>query len=646
MTSTNLAKDLKNLSEKDRKQIEQAQEMLGPDPTKMGLVKNYFWGNFRESVAFPYPECSAEETARCDQLLAALDQYLKTEHPAIEIDQKQEIPTWVVKRLFDLGVLGMTIPKNYGGGGFGITSYNRSLELIGRYCGSTAVMVSAHQSIGCKALMLFGNEKQKSTFLPRMAKDSLSAFCLSEPNVGCDAGGQETHCEISADGTHYILNGEKKWATSAALSGFFTVMAKQRVKDPKTGKEKDAVTALICTPDMEGVEIFSRNRSKCGIRGTWQARIRFTNVKVPKDNLLFKEGGGLKVALSCLNYGRCTLSAGMLGGAAFAYEQACKWAKYRHQFDRPLAEFDLIQEKIARMGARLYAMDAILYMTTGFLDRHDEDIMLETAMCKVFCSEMGFRVVDDAMQIMGGESYISENGIERIWRDSRINIIVEGANEVMHSFVFAYGSKQLGEWMLALRDNPFKSIGNAAKIGGELFLGLRGAAPRCTTLHPRLRRFGAAAMAHIREHSHQVKLAFKQHEERLVTNQTVQARLSMCALWIHAVICSLSKLDRALRGGLDGEALEHDMAIVEHLAAMAGQEIAAEIRALHSNTDATMRKAAAAALKRADLLPNAPYAIPERTPDLKARGTGRKVNQTHIPQFGAGSVFTGVKIGS
>ncbi len=348
MAATNLATDLKNVSEKDRKQIEQAQEMLGPDPEKMGLVKNYFWGNFRESVAFPYPESSAEETARCDQLLAALEQYLKTEHPAIEIDQKQEIPDWVVKRLFDLGALGMTIPKEYGGGNFGITSYNRSLELIGRYCGSTAVLVSAHQSIGCKALMLFGNNEQKSRFLTRMAKDSLSAFCLSEPNVGCDAGGQETRCEISPCGNFYILNGEKKWATSAALAGFFTVMAKQKLKDPKTGKEKDAVSALICTPDMEGVEIFSRNRSKCGIRGTWQARIKLTNVKVPKENLLHKEGRGLNVALTCLNYGRCTLSAGMLGGATFAYEQACKWAKYRYQFDRPIAEFDLIQEKIAR----------------------------------------------------------------------------------------------------------------------------------------------------------------------------------------------------------------------------------------------------------------------------------------------------------
>ena len=207
MAATDLAKDLKNVSEKDRKQIEQAQEMMGPDPEKMGFMKNLFWGNFREELVFPYPSVPADETAKCDQLLARLDEYLENEHPSIQIDREQEISQDVIKRLFELGVLGMTNTEEYGGLGLGITSYNRVLERIGRTCGSTAVVVSAHQSIGCKAVMLFGSDEQKKRFLPRMAKDTLSAFCLSEPNVGCDAGGQETRCELSEDGEHYILNG-------------------------------------------------------------------------------------------------------------------------------------------------------------------------------------------------------------------------------------------------------------------------------------------------------------------------------------------------------------------------------------------------------------------------------------------------------
>lgn len=644
MTQTDLTKDLKNISEKDRKQLEQAQEMLGPDPKTMGFVKNVFWGNFREELVFPYPEQAADESARCDRLLAELDVYLRNEHPAVEIDQKQEIPEWVIERLFALGVLGMTIPKEYGGLGLGITSYNRVLRRIGRTCGSTAVLVSAHQSIGCKAIMLFGNDEQKRRFLPRMAKDALSAFCLSEPNVGCDAGGQETRCELSPCGTYYVLNGEKKWATSGALSGLFTVMAKQRIKDPKTGKEKDAVTALVCTPDMEGVDIFSRNRSKCGIRGTWQARIRLTNVKVPRENLLHKEGRGLNVALTCLNYGRCTLSAGMLGAAEFAYEQAAKWSRYRHQFDRPLAEFDQVKEKLARMASYTYAMEAMLFMTTGFLDRHDEDIMLETAVCKVFCSEFGYRTVNDALQIMGGESYMTENHVERAWRDSRINIIVEGANEVMHSFIAGYGTKQLGEWLLGLKKKPFSNLGAAMQVGGELFLGVRRPMPSFRSADPRIAGMMHDLMMRIREFSHQVKLMCKEWEDRLVTEQTIQARLSMCAIHIHAMTCALSKLDHNMRKGLDGERLAYEVAVVEHLCAMFSLAIEEEFRALRANTDASMKRAADAVLRRIDSLPNQDFAIPERTPDMSALGKGRvqkPADAAAIPAFGSGSTFHG-----
>ncbi|ANM30146.1 acyl-CoA dehydrogenase [Acidobacteria bacterium Mor1] len=643
---------LKNVSEKDRKQIEQAEEMLGPDPSTMGFIKNLFWGRFREDAVLPYPEESAEERTRCDALLEKLDHYLRTEHPSTEIDQKQEIPESAVKALFDLGVMGMIIPQEYGGGGFGTTSYNRVLERIGRSCGSTAVMVSAHQSIGCGAINLFGNEEQKNIYLPRMAKDTLSAFCLSEPQVGCDAGGQETRCTMSEDGEYYILNGEKKWATSGALSGLFTVMCKQRKTDPKTGKEKDVVTALICTPDMEGIDIFSRNRSKCGIRGTWQARIRFNNVRVPKKNLLFKEGRGLVIALTCLNVGRCTLSAGMVGAAKSAFEQATKWAQYRYQFDRPIGDFEQVKNMLARMNAYVYAMDAMLYMTTGIVDRNDEDLMLETAACKVFCSEYGFRTVDDAVQIMGGEGYMTENTVERLWRDSRINIIVEGANEVMHSFIFGYGSKQLGESMLAIKANPFGNLGEAMRIAAELFLGLKRSAPHITRLNPQLGEFRVQVEKWIRDFAHEVKVAFKTHEEKLITAQMVQRRLSLCALWIHAMTCALSKLDHNIKNGLAGQELEDEMATVRHLAALAEEEISQAIQGLHKNPDASIEPASDVAMRMADRLPNSDFSIPESTKDKDAYGTGRDMDQDGIQQFGNGSLFDlevpggGVKVGS
>ncbi|MFB3132365.1 MAG: acyl-CoA dehydrogenase family protein, partial [Rhodothermales bacterium] len=497
--------NLKNVSARDRQMIQEAEAMLGPEPSEMGFVKNLFWGRFRDDLIFPYPRESKQERAKCDALLAKLEAYLKNEHPAVEIDQEEYIPEWAIERLFDLGVMGMTVPEEYGGLSLSVTSYNRVLEMIGRYCASTAVVVSAHQSIGCKAIMLFGTEAQKREFLPKVAREYLSAFCLSEPTVGSDAAGQQTRCQLSDDGQYYILNGEKKWATSGALAGMFTVMAKQQITDPETGETREGITALICTPDMEGIDIFQNNRSKTGIRGTWQARLRFTDVKVPVENRLHEEGRGLNVALTCLNFGRCTLSAGVTGAARHAMNQGIKWVQTRYQFGRPLADFELVQQKIARMAAYTYAMDALLYMMTGMLDRGDTDIMVETAICKVFCSRYGWQVIDDTMQMMGGEGYMTENEFERIWRDNRIHLIVEGSNEVMRSFIFAYGGKQLAEQMVTIQeallwdaDQPVEKnltrllrhatnlplMKRALPLAAELYLGILPARPVLRGMHP------------------------------------------------------------------------------------------------------------------------------------------------------------------
>ncbi len=640
-------KKMKGISERDAKMLADAEVLLGPDPTEMGWIQNMFWGHVREELIFPYPKSDAEETARCDQLLAALDDYFKNEHPAVLIDQEQEIPRWVIDRLFELGVMGMTIPKEHGGLGMGVTSYVRVLEKIGSYCGSTAVLVSAHQSIGCKAVMLFGNEEQKAKWLPHLAQDWVSAFCLSEPNVGCDAGGQETNCHLSEDGEHYILNGEKKWATSGAISGLFTVMSKQEIAPGKT-----RVTALVCTPDMEGIEIYQKNRSKCGIRGTWQARIRFKDVKVPKSHLLHEEGRGLNVALTCLNYGRCTLSAGMLGGARTAMDQSIKWSQTRYQFDRPLGDFELVRERIANMASLCYAMDAMLYMTTGFLDRGDKDIRIETAICKTFCSEMGWRVVNDAVQIMGGESYMTENEVERIFRDSRINLIVEGANEVMQSFIFGYGGKALAEQMIAVKDsllwsagegfganvgrmfrNAFNPniMGKAIPLGFELFFGLKKAPGRIQKIHPSLSAHAEKLASLIRDHSHQFKMASKVHEEKILERQVIQARIADVAIYLHAMACTLSKLDAQIREGQEGPEFERDRAAALHFLKQAEVWIRESWRRLEQNADDSMRTAAEAAIEHNNTLANSGFAIPERSPS--AQGTGRTLRQDAIKQF-------------
>lgn len=645
-------KNLKGISDADRKLLEQAEEWLGAEPTKMGPAKNLFWGNVKQEFYFPYPQQDSREQAECDQLLARLDEYLKNEHPAIAIDQDQEIPRWVIDKLFSLGVLGMTIPKEYGGLGMGITSYNRVLERIGNSCGSTAVLVSAHQSIGCKAVMLYGSPEQKARWLPHLAKDWVSAFCLSEPNAGCDAGGQETYFE--RDGDHYVIYGEKKWATSGALSGLFTVMCRE-----KTPKGDGKISAIVLHPWMEGVDIFQKNRSKCGIRGTWQARIKFNGVRVPKEHLLGQEGRGLQIALSCLNFGRCTLSAGMLGGAKKAMDQSIKWSMTRYQFDNPLAQKELVRKRIANMAALTYAMDAVLYMTTGMLDRKDDDIMVETAICKTFCSEMGWRVVNDAMQIMGGESYMTENEIERIFRDSRINIIVEGSNDLMWSFIFGYGGKQLANYMLAVKnvmtwegDGSEQSFGQrfgrvmkgsfngkimkaAIPLGLEIFLGIRRKATEITAVSPELRGPAERVARLTTELTHQFKLMSKQYEAKILDRQTVQARLGLVGIMLHAWLCTLAKLDRDIKAhagnGSDAEFLR-DKSAAMHFFDIAEMEIHQFFRELYEHGDETMLAAADKAMAHSATLPSANFVIPEKTPtDL--RGKGRKTKQEGIKQF-------------
>ncbi len=650
MSSPGLSK-LKNISQQDRRMVEDIETMLGPEPSEMGFAKNLFWGRVREDLVFPYPAESAAERKRCDALLAELEDYLKTEHPSVKIDQEQFIPEWVFERLFKMGVMGMTVPERYGGLGLGVTSYNRVLEMLGRYCGSTAVVVSAHQSIGCKAVMLFGTEEQKEHYLPKVAREYLSAFCLSEPNVGSDAAGQETRCVKTPEGD-YILNGEKKWSTSGALSGMFTVMAKQRMTDPKTGKEKDAVTALLLSPDMEGVDVFQKNRAKTGIRGTWQARIRFTNVRVPAKNLLHKEGKGLNVALTCLNFGRCTLSAGVAGAARQSMEQGIKYVQTRYQFERPLASFELVQQKIASMAAYTYAIDAMLYLVTGMLDRHDRDIMVETAISKIFASHFGWQVIDDVMQIMGGEGYMTENEFERSWRDNRIHRIVEGSNEVMQSFIFGYGGKQLAEQMLGIQqalgwekdespaDNLTRILSSALDVrvlrraiplGAELFLGYVPPAPGITSVLPELQPYADRFSKLVQRHAHLFKMASKWYREEIIQRQVVQARLADSAMYLFAMAATLSRMDYQVREREVGAAFERDRAAFEHFFDLAEAAILQAHGGVRNNSDDSMRRAAQAAMFYNDTLPNADFIIHEASP--VAEGTGRPPATESIKQF-------------
>lgn len=587
----------------DQEQIEKAQDLLESAPSgSIGFAKSIFFGRLSSDQVLPYPTQETEEARRTDELIGRVEAFLDAEVNADRIDAEERIPPHVIGGLAKLGVLGMTVPREYGGGGFSHTAYCRVLERISAHCASTAVLVGAHQSIGLKALVLMGTEEQKLRYLPSLAcGDMLAAFCLSEPEVGSDAAGVQTSAKISADGTHWILNGTKRYATNSALAGLLTVMAKTSVTE--NGRTRDKVTAFLVNPHMSGFRVVSPNRSKCGVRGSWQGTLEFTDVQVPHDQILGELGKGLKVALSVLNYGRCTLSAGCVGAAKKALEMCVERARSRRQFGRAIGEFQLIKQKIANMAEDTFAMDALTYLCAGLVDRHAEDLMLETAIAKLFCSEALWRITDDAVQIWGGEGYMREHGLERMLRDARINRIVEGTTEVMTAFIALVGMKGVGEEfekVLRAAKHPVGNFGRLAHFArgqwDDILIG-----HDFGKLDRQLADEGHTLGKLTTSFARSVSKLLRTHRERILDMQLLQERIAWCAADLYASAAVISKLQTILVAyGPDGnghnEELRRDLLTGKRFCHHAAERIHDRLRGLFVNSDAEAMEVADAHL--------------------------------------------------
>ena len=594
------------LKRADQEQFEKAKDLIETaPPTELGFVKSLFYGRVRSEHVLPYPQQSPEEIARTDALIEKLDAFLKAEVDPEKIDAEERIPQHVIDGLGQLGVLGLTVPTEYGGGGFSHTSYCRVLEHIAMHCTSTAVLVGAHQSIGLKALMLMGTDAQKREFLPRLARgEILAAFCLSEPEVGSDAANVQTHATLSDDGSHFILNGEKKFATNAAIAGFMTVMAKTPVTD-ENGKTRDKVTAFIITPDLPGFEIVSPNRSKMGIRGSWQATLKFTDMKVPADRVLGQVGKGLKVALSVLDFGRCTLSAGCVGGAKKALEMALDRARNRRQFGRAIGEFHLVKQKLARMAETTFAMESLTYLCCGLIDRGAEDRIMETAICKLFCSEGSWQVIDDSLQIWGGEGYMREHGIERMLRDARINRIVEGATEVMTAFVALMGMKGVGEDLEGVMKqfkHPVDNFGRLASFARREFRDVV-IGHDFAGVHPQLAGEARMLAQLTKTLARDVIRLLGKHREAILDLELIHERLAWAVIEMYAMAAVISRLQMMLEqagsnGNGNGHAkeLERTLTLGRSYCHHAAERIRRRLGDLFSNLDRQTLASADAAL--------------------------------------------------
>src|SRR6266576_2470013 len=456
---------MNKLDAQRQKEIQQAEELLFAGPQALGFAKGLFQGHFVSDWVMPYPRIPEAQQGELDETLTELRKFLNADLDPAEIDRQAEIPPSVIDGLGRVGVLGMTAPKEYGGHGFSQMANCKVLEEIGRRCASTSVFVNAHHSIGIRALLLFGTHEQKERWLPKLSTgEQLGAFALTEKEAGSDAANVQMQARPSEDGSHFIMNGEKRYITNAAIADVLTVMA----RTPVPGSDKTAITAFLVTPDMPGFEMLEARMPKMGIRGTATGRFALRDVKVPKENILGPYGKGLKVALTVLDFGRTTFGACCTGAAKTCLRLAIEHANSRQQFKKTLGDFDLVKKKIARMAADAYSMEAMTQVTASLIDRGLEDYMIETAMLKVFTTERLWEAVNDAFQIHGGSAYFDDSPLGRILRDARINQIGEGSNEVLTSFIALVGMRGPGMEFKEIYDtmfNPSRGLGKAWSAG-------------------------------------------------------------------------------------------------------------------------------------------------------------------------------------
>ncbi|OWK38474.1 acyl-CoA dehydrogenase family protein [Fimbriiglobus ruber] len=529
-----------------KKQVEEL--IAGPD--QLGFAKALFYGRVREDLLFPYPALPPDQQHAADEAAARVRDYADRHIDHMKIDREAQIPDEVVRGLGDLGVLGMTAPPAFGGLGFNQRQYLKVMEILGGHCSSTAVFVNAHHSIGIRALLLFGTKEQQEKWLPDLvAGRKLAAFALTEEQAGSDAGNVQTKAELTPDGSAYILNGGKRYITNGGIADVLTVMARTPAAD---GSSK--VTAFLVTPDLRGFEVLETRAEKCGIRGTATGKLKFTDMRVPKENVLGSVGKGLKVALTVLDFGRTTFGASCTGHAKACVKAMVKHSKSRVQFQQPLAEFEMVQKKIAFAAAHAFAMEAATAECAGLIDGGSDDYMVETAMLKVFATEHLWPIVNDTIQVFGGKAYFSDQPYERWMRDARINTIGEGANDVLKAFIAVVGCRAPGEYLKGLRDDVMGGRWSIGKLGAALGVGAKlvtpwaAHTPHVPASHPELfdeARHLAKMVKHFGTTLPHVFMRLKD-EAAFVQAELIHERIADIAIDLFVSACVIARLDHLL----------------------------------------------------------------------------------------------------
>lgn len=553
----------------------------------VSFMRSLCMGKIEEGILFPYPKMRTEDQETIRTMRDSFQTWLGSrEKDFRKWDHEAHLPDEFIQEMREMGLFSLIIPEEFGGLGLSATGYSRVLQELTRYDGSVVLTAGAHSSIGMRGLLLYGNQEQKKKYLPKLATgEMIAAFCLTEANAGSDAASLTT--KAVRDGNHWILNGEKIWITNGGMADFFTVFA--RTESDASGKAK--ITAFIVTRDMAGVTS-GPHEDKMGIRASSTTTISLANVKVPNENVLGEVGAGFKVAMNILNSGRTGLGGGCVGAMKFLIEQSTKQAKQRKQFGQSISNFGLVKQKVGRMVVSCYAAESCVNMVAGMVDRGLKDYAVEAAISKIYASEALWDVVDEALQIAGGNGFMREFPYERIMRNARINRIFEGTNEILRLFVALTAMNDVGinlkEVASALGNalnDPIKGFGILSdyakrRVGQATGFG-RG---EMTKIHP-------AIAEHARTYEDLTsKLALaadkilRKHGKNIMNKQFATRRLADIMIDLFVLACIISRVSQAVEEkGVAKSAQE--LEILQVFATDANRRIDANLAQIDKNDD-------------------------------------------------------------
>ncbi len=554
-------------------------------------MRSLCMGQIEQDVIFPFPSLDPDQKETLHEIAGALADLLGShaeDYRRWDVDGA--MPAEFIDEMREFGLFGLIIPETFGGMALGNMAYSRTLQEVGRYDASVAVTIGAHSSIGMRGLLLFGTDEQKNRYLPRLASgEMIAAFCLTEAGAGSDAAAIKTTAVLKDD--HWLLDGSKLWITNGAMASFYTVFARTESPD---GRGK--MTAFIVTSDMAGVS-FGPHEDKMGLRASSTTTVNLDAVKVPLENMLGEVGKGFKVAMQILNSGRTGLGGGSVGGMKRLIELATKQAVERKTFGQPIASYGLIKEKVGRMVIDCYTSEAVVTMVGGLIDAGYQDYAVEAAISKVYATECLTRCADEALQIAGGNGYMCEYPYERIVRDSRINRIFEGTNEILRLFIALTAMNDVGSQLQELAasmkgvlHDPIKGFGvlsDYARKHAQLRTGIGGAA-KFEGLHPSIQNVAEGFEIETRFLAQAADRILRKHGRNIVSKQFATKRLAEIMIDLFVLASTLSRVQASIEANGEEQAAR-EIDILRMFAREARVRMKQNFRRIDNNDDEPLK---------------------------------------------------------